>query len=285
MPKTTITPSGKVRQPRPGDAPQWVNPNELPRPAAGAGTREAPRAEGSAEGSVSAASERTPVPLPASGIGKPEPLVTVHEQASERDEDQWVEEDGETVDLATVPKGLRTRAKMTTHQKHAMAQAMVNGLPVGEIAQMVRHTPAYVKQLIQEDEELHELVGHWSNVAMRATVAHRFEMLDRLDAAYRALDDALLDNDIKVRLQAAKEIFGHADKGAYRAGPQVEINMPLDPSASREIREVTSGITELLTKIADGELVAPPLSKHMRGDGDLPGPEAVVGHSGHSRRQ
>lgn len=233
-----------------------VDVNDLPRPAPGT----------------------SKVPVPESGIGQ---TIDCQPQKLDAGEEPGEAVDGLPVGSSAVAKtgnksaSIRTKASLQPHQKHSIAMAVVNGLPVSEIAGMVRHTPAYVKRCIEDDNEIADLVQHYSSMSMKAAVEHRFAMLDRLEAAYRVLDDALLDTDMRVRMQAMDRVF-NTTAPAAETGPTVEMNFT-DPEAHKALQEATLGIRDLMSKIVNGNVIAPPVEKHLR-NSTLPGPEDVLGH-------
>ncbi len=233
-----------------------IDITSLPRPAAGVGG----------------------VPLPVSAMAKPEKLETV--KSATGPEAPRVEGTYEDIDSEIVPakpyKPARTSAKLQEHQKHNIAQAIVGGLPVAEIAGMVRHTPKYIKQCIAEDPVISDLVDHYSSISMRAMVAYKFDILERYNQAMAVLDDALIDKDIRVRFMAMEKVFkSHETDSKNASTPVVEMNFT-DPEAHRALTEATMGIHDLLAKITSGEMGDVDVEKHLHNT--LPGPEDVKGH-------
>lgn len=235
-----------------GEASVVVDVSSLPRPAAGLSS----------------------VPLPSVGMAKPEKLLKLKGVARESEESEESEE-GEAASKPVTYAPRASSAKLVDHQKHAIAQAIVSGLPVNEIAGMVRHTPAYIKRCIAEDEEIKSYAEHYSSMLMRARVEYQFAMLERSEKAWRVLDDALVDKDIRVRMMAMDKVFAAGELRATGDSPTVEFNFT-DPEAHKALSEATQGIHNLLKEIQAGNLVADPITKHLHNT--LPGPEDVIGH-------
>ncbi len=222
------------------------------------------------------------VPLPESGMAEPE-LV----DALDVDEGPQAARSEGTYEKPVTAHEARpvlTRAPLQDHQKHAVAMAIVSGMPNADIAGMVRHTPKYMKTQIAEDPAIAEYVNHYTSLRMRAMVEHQFNMYERMDKANAVLDDALVDNDIRVRFMAMEKVYKSVDamtgigSKTGASGPLVELNFPgTDPEANRALTEVMSGVKELLGKMQSGEFEVASVNKHIAGD--LPGPEVVIGHT------
>lgn len=264
--------------------------SELPRPAAGTTGVPLPTSEKvSGEGIVEIPTETVAEPvvevLPATTLAEPE-LSAVLEESSpnnHKEESAGTIEDG----LSSHSNGnsningarpARTKAPLQPHQKHTVAQALANGLPYHEIADLVRHTPQYIKRLSEQDPEIESLVDYYANQIIKGVIRHRFELLERLPKAYTVLDHALDDKDIRVRMKGMETVF----KGATETTPQqqaasLELNVS-NPEAQRALEQTTAGIKDLLEQIVSGELTAPPIEKHLRGGDSLPGPQDVKGH-------
>ncbi len=234
---------------------QVIDISTLPRPAAG-----------------------TSVELPSSGMARPEVAEELEVSDEAREGPSVARADG-TYDSDVEPyvfKPSRTKAKLQDHQKHAIAQAIVSGIPMAEIAVMVRHTPQYVKRQVEEDKGIQNLIDHYSSLLMRVAVSHRFEMLDRMPQAYAVLDSALIDKDARVQMTAMDKVFAYSTLGVQDDKPSVEINIGNDPAAYKAITDTLSGVHDLLKGMQSGELEVEPIGKHLH-EG-LPGPEAVKGH-------
>lgn len=222
------------------------------------------------------------VPLPRSGMAEPEHVDAI--EASEGPQGARSDNTYEKPITAHEARAVLTRAPLQDHQKHAVAQAIVAGLPDADIAGMVRHTPKYMKTQIAEDPAIAEYVDHYSSLRMRAMVEHQFNMYERMDKANAVLDDSLVHDDIHVRFKAMEKVYESVDamtgvgKRAGTSGPIVELNFPgTDPEANRALTEVMSGVKELLGKMQSGEFEVASVNKHIAGD--LPGPESVIGHT------
>ena len=231
-----------------------VDISELPRPAAGT----------------------SKVPMPESGMATPEVLERVSE--GESIGPQAARGEG-TYEKPKVYKPPLTNATLQDHQKHSVAMAIVSGVPYAEIAGLVRHTPKYVKQCVEQDEDLQKYIEHYTNLKLKATVEYEFDMQSRHPVAWEALDDSLVSSDENVRFRAMEYVFKQSN-GLRAQGntndKSGEFNIGLNPEAHKVLSDATTGIHSLLKQIASGELVAAPIDKHLHSD--LPGPEDVVGH-------
>ena len=214
-----------------------------------------------------------------SPLGKREP------SAESRVEKLRAEPEAEYVDPDDLGKvggrvGLpRTNGQLRDYQKHTIARAAISGMPTPEIAALVRHTPKFTLDKIQNDAEIRLLMDHYGNQVQRAVVNHRFEMMERLDKCYAAIDAGLGAADLKLRLDSAKFVLSQ-----ITAGPAAQLNIgfgqtqatvdPIEQEVVRAaIKEIGSHIKDVV--VAASKTVG--YREHLVATKDLPGPGDILG--------
>lgn len=169
----------------------------------------------------------------------------------------------------------RTNAAIQPHQRHFLAKAAVQGLSISEMALAVNHTPHYVKELLDTDEDLIALVAHYRHITINAMVEYKVRFMEMVPQALAVVETQLVGDD-KARQWAADKVFKEIQSVQ---GPSVEINLAagVDPEEQKVVNEAIEGITKLLTDIKDNHHDILPMERFIKTT--IPGPEDVIGHS------
>lgn len=173
----------------------------------------------------------------------------------------------------------RTAAPAADYVRDTIARAVVSGLPIHEIAHMVRHTPRYVKRLLEESD-MQERIARYEGMVVQCVVNHKFRMMESLDRAYRVIENALDSADEKLAVSSAWKLV---EQVVPKAPERVRLvnetpGVMLDDASAGELKgameKISSQVNEIASQLSNGEI---DFRKSLK-QGHLPTGSDVVGH-------
>ena len=173
----------------------------------------------------------------------------------------------------------RSPAVAEDHVKDTIARAVISGLPMPEIAAMVRHTPTYVRKLMATDD-MKVRIKLCAGRVEATIVNHRFEMMERMDRAHSVISNALDSADEKLATATAWKIVEQVvPKPADRLEITADARETLGPIEQAHVNETLVAVREQMEKMSEaitsGDM---DFKKSLILDGDMPSNADVVGH-------
>lgn len=180
------------------------------------------------------------------------------------------------VQVVENPEG-PSRKRIPDYQLEAVAIYVTEGASAQDISDATGISLNSVRYLIAgKNATFNRFLDAYRSKAMKCVMAHRFRLMDMLEAGYTAIQDALESNDLKLRSDTAWKLFDAViptSKDKEDPGIQIILNNPqVQTQLSDTINNVSGSLRSLKEMVAGKD----PSRHVLLGDEALPVPEAQL---------
>jgi hypothetical protein len=147
----------------------------------------------------------------------------------------------------------RDYQRLSEHQLDAMAILCVEGVGGDEIARQVGVPREQVLAIIRggRNQKFDKLLEGYKKKVLQSVMGHRFRLMDLLDDAYLAIDNAINNGDSKLRAETSWKLFEQVvprPKDEQDHSLKIVIN---NPTVQAEMGKTINHIHESLDEMVD----------------------------------